>query len=221
MLLALLKKHHLLRHPGSFTKVRPTFVKLASASLHLVLFEQSHLFIFIIAGLLFTASAFSEIRVAFWTTRDGSGKPIQLEKGGKYTHIAIAFEGKWLHSSPKNGVELVDEVEGMGKIADILVDVEGPPLDPSVIKDWLGLPYDPTYDWGNKTATYCSKLVGLLLGIEPQPMLFDSDVWNSQNSLPRGTFGLSPDDIYRILIKRGYLLMSTPHLCERIVTSQK
>lgn len=150
--------------------------------------------------ILFPLLSFASVDVAFIEIRDPNGKLLRLEPDGQFAHIAISFEGKWLHSHPYRGVEAIStaELEKIGTIKEVLTVFEPAELDRALVKKFLGKPYDRAFSWSNDSI-YCSELVGKLLKIEPKPMHFAADVWPQQFQKFRGLLGLSPDDIYKIL----------------------
>ena len=168
------------------------------------------------AYLLYSFSVQAEVRVAFLTATDSKGKPVQLEKDGRFSHVAIWVEGKWLHSYINRPVEWVETLEDYGMIGEVLVDPKASPITFEQIKKLLELPYDPSYAWNNSQSTYCAKLVGLLLGVKPLPMSFSSERWKDTELLPVGELGLSPDDIYDALVNRGYR-SNMGSLCKRVL----
>lgn len=141
----------------------------------------------------------ASVKVAFFRSYDRNGKLIQLEPGGQFSHVAISYENQWLHVHPVRGVELIESLstlKDIGEVGEVLVVKDRPDLQSSDIENLLGLPYDFRFAWDNPKATYCSKLVGQLLEIQPSPMSFETDYWKGREPLPHGELGLSPDDIY-------------------------
>ncbi len=49
------------------------------------------------------------IDVAFIEIRNYEGKIIQLETNGQFAHVAISYQGNWLHAHPYRGVEIVSK----------------------------------------------------------------------------------------------------------------
>jgi len=145
------------------------------------------------------------LHVAFFKWVDTDGKLVQIEPDGKFGHVAIAYEDKWLHAHVFRGVELADSLEKIGIVSEVLKLDIAAPLTAEEIEPLLGLPYDRLYLWQNPEGTYCSKLVGKLLGLTPKPMSFSTSYWKQFKKLPpKDEPGLSPDDVYEALIKSGY-----------------
>lgn len=160
------------------------------------------LFIF----LLFSAGSIASVRVAFFEKYDSKGNLIQLEKNGRFFHVAIEVAGHWLHTDSYRGVELVVEVPSTyGERVVVLENrsLEAPSF--AAIESYLGIAYDKDYLWDNNRL-YCSELVSKLLDLEPRPMRFDGSYWKGRDpsDLPNGKLGSSPDLIYRQLLKLGW-----------------
>lgn len=163
------------------------------------------LFLFI---LMFTTVAQARIEVAFLEAWTPTGKKVELEKGGRFAHVAIRYQQQWLHAYPTNGVELVYTFHVFGdsaKVTEILIDERLPDLTAVEIARFIGLPYDFKFRWEDTYGSYCSKLIAKLLGVLPEPMKFDGSYWNGIKDLPRGEPGISPDGLYRQLKLRGFI----------------
>lgn len=142
--------------------------------------------------------SFAKVELAFIEIRTPAGNLVQLEPGGRFAHIAIAYGDKWLHAYPARGVEIVTlaELERIGKVADRITLPKVPDLTEAKIAPYLGKPYDWRYSWTNDKI-YCSELVAKLIGMEPTPMNYDGPAWNDRpNPGNAGELGISPDDIY-------------------------
>ena len=141
-----------------------------------------------------SAPARAEIQVAFFSTPSKSGKAVEFEPGGQYSHVAISYNGGWIHASPVRGVEFVQSLEKIGHVSRVLSNSSIPGLSTLRVARLLGLPYDRTFAWNRKESTYCSKLVGELLGVTPLPMSFNGSGWIGIRDLPRG---ISPFTVER------------------------
>lgn len=142
--------------------------------------------------------------VAFLELHSADGRPVQLEPGGRFGHVAIRYRGQWLHAHPHCGVELTDSLEEYGDQVVVIKNEARPePTDEQVLI-WLGKPFDRTYRWDNPIATYCTRLVAELLGVKPTPMLFSSELWQNHFMRTVGTPGLSPDELYRALLEQDF-----------------
>jgi hypothetical protein len=89
---------------------------------------------------------------------------------------------------------VVDSILPFGRAIAMLENPAVP--DPTLpqVAPLIGLPFDPTFTWGRTDSTYCSRFVAELLNIPPQPL---------EHGNP-GELGLSPDDLYRALLKLGF-----------------
>jgi hypothetical protein len=142
--------------------------------------------------------------VAFLEAHDQNGKILELEPGGRFFHVAIRVGDQWLHAHPKGGVRLVSDLSPYGDAMTILRD--NSVADPQLARfmSWLGKPFDFAFSWSNSQATYCTRLVAELLDVPPQTMHYSSETWKMHAFRNDGAPGLSPDDLYRALWRRGY-----------------
>ncbi len=149
--------------------------------------------------------SFASVEVAFIEMRDYDGQVIQLEPNGKYAHMAISYRGNWLHAHPFRGVEVVskEELEKMGEIKVILTKSDFEALSEVEVARYLGKPYDSEFSWSD-AKIYCAELIAKLLGINPLPMSFDAEFWSEELQRMKGLLGLSPDDLFPVLLERGY-----------------
>lgn len=135
--------------------------------------------------------------IAFVEMYHANGKPIQLEPNGKFAHIAISYQGLWMHAHPRLGVVLQNskELESLGKIKAVLTVPDDKLVDVTYLKESLGKAYDRGFAWDDQKI-YCSELVGKALGMPPKPMYFDPQLWPESYQKLNGLPGLSPDDIF-------------------------
>jgi hypothetical protein len=150
----------------------------------------------LLLGILFLAlGSLAETQVAFIEIRDRFGNIHQLEPGGRFSHIAISYKGRWLHAHPYRGVEVIDsaDLKKIGAVTIVSLP-EYSELTSDKLKTYINKPYGTGFSWSDDTY-YCSKLVGKILGMSPEPMSFNAVVWKSSKHI--GDVGLSPDDIYR------------------------
>ncbi len=159
---------------------------------------------------LFPAQSYAQLRIAFFEGRDSSGNRIEMELGGRFFHVAIEYRGAWLHAHPARGVELTRDFSDLGKIVEILENVQFPPLQEKEIRHYLGMKYDSTYRWG-ESGVYCSELIALILGVSPKPMKFDSPRWRGNPNVKKGKLGISPDDLYKYFLEKQFVPMN---LCQ-------
>lgn len=144
------------------------------------------------------------VEVAFLIAYDHYGNPIRSERGGRFSHVAISYRGQWLHAHPKTGVELTDNLHEYGSVEEVLTHPDWKEPNIAQVLRWLGKPFDLDLDWFNPDSTYCSKLVGQLLGLHPHNMKFTGDIrWGYSHLV--GKKGMSPDYIHRELKRRGFV----------------
>ncbi|MGZ5278793.1 MAG: hypothetical protein ACXWC9_02550 [Pseudobdellovibrionaceae bacterium] len=143
----------------------------------------------------------ASVQVAFLETRDAKGNLVALEPGGRFSHVAVSYQGQWLEAHPYFGVHLVsfEKLENMGTVALILNLPKMAALDPAVVQPLLGKAFDHKYSWDGEKF-YCSELVGKLLNLKPEPMIFDPALWPPEYEKSNGELGLSPDDIFSKLM---------------------
>lgn len=151
---------------------------------------------------VFSALGFAGAEVIFLEVTNSKGEAVLLEPDFPYAHVLFKTSQGYLHSHPRTGVSFLKEtdLEKFGKYADsFYVEHE---LDWGAVEKYLGKPYDNEFSWGNEKF-YCSELVGKLLGMAPEPMHFDPELWPSQFQQYEGKPGISPGKIYRAL-KKGW-----------------
>lgn len=144
------------------------------------------------------------VKVAFLSERSADGRQIQYEYKGRFSHLAISFESFWLHVDPYWGVTLSDHLHNYGDIEMILThpQIKEPSLE--FVDSVVGLPFNMFAQWDCSDSTYCSKFIGKFFSLKPLPMSFKSPDWQGIENLPRGQLGLSPDDVYQLLLDRGF-----------------
>ena len=148
------------------------------------LMTKSALFLFcFVIGLYLRALA--HVKVAFFEYRQSNGQIQSIEPGGRLYHVAIQYKDQWMNAHPFYGVQIVDHVQQIGKIYSIIE------IDRNIAESdymaQMGKLFSIQEGWESRKFTYCSKLVGQLLGIQPTLMKSGPGL------------GLSPDDLYKIL----------------------
>jgi hypothetical protein len=163
------------------------------------LFKMRSLFLFFLVSCC-CYPALAETQVAFLEVTTYLGKPVLLEDGGRFAHVAISFRGEWLHSHPIRGVEVTSlkNLQKIGKITRIVTLPERSPPDDATVRKMLGRAYDQEYSWTDQRY-YCSELVAKLLEIPAEPMVFSPKYWPPQFQRLNGSPGVSPDGLYRAL----------------------
>jgi hypothetical protein len=153
--------------------------------------------------LLFSLSVRATVTVAFFRFYDQAGQLIVLTPDGPFAHVAILTDVGWLHSSPANGVELLDNLEKIGEDYIIIKNKELPDVKYEDIKKYLGLKYDRSFTWENSNSSYCSKLIANILNIQPKPMSFEAKAWKGSVQSQKGKLGLSPNDIFYYFLNKN------------------
>ena len=157
------------------------------------------------AGLALPAvSAHASVQVAFLEFYTPEGKLVQLEPGGRFAHVAISYRGGWLHSHPFRGVEVIttEGLSRMGKITSVVNLPQLKEIPETTAARFLGRPYDAEFSWSDEKV-YCSELIAKIFGLTPEPMHFDPKLWPEKYRKLEGLPGLSPDKVYRRLLKVG------------------
>lgn len=151
----------------------------------------------------FSIAVANPVKIAFMEMPTKDGKLIQLEPGGRFVHVALSYQGQWLHSHPFFGVEVISEekLQQMGQISEVLVLPSILEPNEEFVQTVKGQKFDAEYSWDNHKM-YCSELVGKFLNIDPEPMNFLSAFWPEHYKRYQGQLGLSPDDIHKALILR-------------------
>nr|BDT27430.1 YiiX/YebB-like N1pC/P60 family cysteine hydrolase [Bacteriovorax sp. HI3] len=170
---------------------------------------------YILLQFLIPIYCFASVDIAFVEVRTHDGQLVQLEENGRFAHVAISYKGKWLHSRPYYGVELITE-EKLRKIGEltIVTNTNKNELEESELHKFLGKPYDNHFSWGDESY-YCSELVAKILEIEPRPMKYNSSVWSNKYKKSRGQLGISPDDLFNKITSHSqyyYSLEKNGHL---------
>ncbi|UOF01326.1 hypothetical protein [Bdellovibrio reynosensis] len=114
----------------------------------------------------------------------------------KWFHVALEYKGYLYEADTRVGGRRLPISQVKKKsdetivISDSLVSEEG-------LLTQMGLPFDYEFIWNNQK-TYCSKLVGIALNMEPTPMTFAGThyVKYYPHWIHRNDPGLSPDQVY-------------------------
>ena len=158
----------------------------------------------ILLALSSASLGFASLEVSFLEVRNSKGEVIQLEPDFPYAHVVISWEGRLLHSHPRTGVVWTDlkEVNQFGTVKET-ISIDAMEGMFQQIEPWMGRPYDSQFTWGND-AFYCSELVAKVLGISPEPMHFDPNLWPEKFWELEGEPGISPGKIYRKIVGRDF-----------------
>ncbi len=173
---------------------------------------------YIIVLLFLSLRSYAAIEIAFIELRNHEGQVIQLEPGGQFAHIAISYQGQWIHSYPFRGVEIIskENLEKIGAIKSILTVSESQDLQEEQVNRYLGKRYDSEFSWSDDKI-YCSELVGKLLNMIPKPMKFKSKFWSQSSQFVKSQNGggLSPDDIFQYLEEK-YKTQRDENQCSKL-----
>ena len=181
----------------------------------LLFFKSQLLFYSLVFGCLCLVitpqRSFAKVQLIFLSQKTASGELVQFEKNGQFIHSAISFQNKWLQAHPYYGVQLVSlsEVLKMGTDSQIMTLDDVPDLTESDILPFLGKKFDRDYSWDDDRI-YCSELLAKLLNIPPKPMFFDPKLWPAHYQKLNGEPGVSPDEIARYYLNKGYFLEENP-----------
>lgn len=149
----------------------------------------------------------AKVTVAFLQIRNYKGDVVQLEPGGRFAHVAISYQGMWLHAHPYRGVEMVtiDKIRQIGEIQEWIEISDLEDLEHKKVDKLLGKPFDHGYLWDDEKI-YCAELIAKLIDLQPTPMIFNTEAWPKEYEKLNGLPGMSPDDIFEILSARQKLL---------------
>lgn len=138
------------------------------------------------------------VEVIFFGIQKPSGEWVELERGSRFVHLAVSYQGGWLHAHPLTGVDVSYELKPYGQVIARLRNDDLPDPDREAVEPWLGLRYDSRYQWSDE-ALYCSELVGKLFGLQPRPQDFSAPVWRGR--VPSTDLGISPQGVYNDLVR--------------------
>lgn len=152
----------------------------------------------------FAQLAYAKVEVAFLILKDASGNIVQFEEGGRYGHVAVSYNGQWLHAHPVRGVELTNDLSDIGWTSVILESEQYNEPTEEYVNQNLGKAFSYLKSWEDSQYTYCAKLLAGPLSVDPLPMNFVTKMWENRTDLPRGEKGLSADDLYQVFVNRGF-----------------
>lgn len=175
------------------------------------------IYFFIGLGALHTNKAQAQVAIAFLEVKAPDGRSLQLVKNGRFAHVAISYKGYWLHTDPYRGVEVVSQfdLEKIGVLTTTIVVSDHPEPSDGFVRSIIGTPYERNFTW-NSPYFYCSKLVAVFLGLRPIPMEFNPSVWGPAYARLNGQPGISPDEVFSQLIRKGYQEQQIRHSCSSI-----
>lgn len=111
-------------------------------------------------------------------------------------HVTLEYKGIVYEADTHDGGRGLPLTAQTPK-GDIRVEISDDLINEQELASQMGLPFDYNFVWDNQK-TYCSKLVGKALNIQPTPMDFSGThyVKYYPNWINRHDPGLSPDQIY-------------------------
>jgi hypothetical protein len=120
-------------------------------------------------------------------------------------HVTIEYKG-YIYDADTRGSEKYPAYAPK-KISKYQIFIEDDFVNEDMLEDQLGRKFDFNFEWHSEK-TYCSKLVGLALGIRPIPMSFAGThyIRFKPHWIERNDPGLSPDDIFEFGMKYGIRL---------------
>lgn len=140
-------------------------------------------------------SAAFAVEVKFFRQYNAKGELIRYERNGEFSHVAISYNGAWLHAHPYGGVRVLKSLDFLGMDYVILENPNHPEPNLEFISQQLSKTFDIFARWRDPHKTYCSKLIADFFKIKPRRMNFQSQSWN-QIKTPKGQLGISPDEIF-------------------------
>jgi hypothetical protein len=155
---------------------------------------------------LFCLSAWTApVEIVFYERQDSLGSPVTLLKGGRFFHVALKWQGCYLHTDVYRGVVCDPEVSASYGVPAVTLVHEDIAWNFELIDEMMGKPYDGAYEWGGDKL-YCSEMIALLFNLTPSPMRFDGNFWQGRDpaSLPRNKPGISPDEAFAALKALGF-----------------
>ncbi len=134
-------------------------------------------------------------QVAFFKMFNKNGQLVNFE--GTYGHSAIRYKGQWLHAHPYYGIKLSPDLKAFGSHFVVLENPNYPEPSDEFVMRQLSMKFNIFASWDSPLETYCSKLIGQALKMNPTKMRFKSEDWRNTKALNhKGQLGLSPTDVY-------------------------
>jgi hypothetical protein len=145
------------------------------------------------------------LEVVFLEVTNSQGEIVYLEPHFPYAHVVLKIENRFFHSHPQSGVAWVSsgDLERYGNPKEFF-DLGNKPWTDAVLVEVVGKPYDSHFSWSDERF-YCSELVAKVLGIQPEPMHFDPQIWPPSFQNLEGLPGMSPGKIYEKLKAGAFL----------------
>src|SRR5215207_9153635 len=87
------------------------------------------------------------LEIAFFVKYDAEGNLEVYEKEGPYSHVAMKVGDQWLNAHPYRGIELTDDLSGMGEIVEIFSHPDVPEPGNEFLDKVLGKRFFIFADW--------------------------------------------------------------------------
>ncbi len=142
--------------------------------------------------------------IAYFIKKNPDGTLEVYDERSPYSHVAIRVGEEWLHARPYFGVELTSDPSAMGEIHKIYFDSTIPEPTEEFLGSVLGKKYFLFADWHDPEVFNCTKLVARYLEIPPNPMEFDTAIWDGRFEEFLGKPGLSLAELEDELVVRNY-----------------
>lgn len=118
-------------------------------------------------------------------------------------HVNIEYRGYYYDADTRLGGVRINK-NNYSKVSDLQVHVPDELINEAALDSQLGLPFDFKFEW-YKARTYCSKMVGIALDMEPQPMTFAGTHYLKYYPewIHRNDPGLSPEQVLEFSLKHA------------------
>lgn len=118
-------------------------------------------------------------------------------------HVQLEYQGFIYEAEPREGAHRFP-ISAHSEAGKIRIEIPDGLVNEAVLKSQLGRAFDYDFIWSSEK-TYCSKMLGLALGILPEPMSFAGThyVEHYPEWIHRSDPGLSPDHIYAFGLKHA------------------
>lgn len=136
-----------------------------------------------------------------------NGRLVQFEPDGQFGHCAIQVKHGWLHAHPRVGVQVTDDLSSFGVNPEVWTNPAFADPTPEQIARYLKMHFNYDLKWthDDDKTTYCSRLVGELLGLKPKAAYFMGPAFELSHVVPSfGEVGLSPDDVQEAIESLGF-----------------
>lgn len=126
-------------------------------------------------------------------------------------HVQLEYQGFIYEAEPYNGAHKFP-VSKLKDKAKIRIEIPDDLINKAALQDQLGRKFDYEFVWTSEK-TYCSKMLGLALGIQPVPMSFAGTHYLDYypDWIHRNDPGLSPDHIYEFGMKNALRVSRRAH----------